>query len=168
MNVLQCVCLYMSNYTERAQPGLRRMFSDMRKITMIVVHCSANREGCTLRMADIDRYHRSLGWKGCGYHYVIPTDGSIERGRCVDEVGAHCRCHNRHSIGVCYVGGLAADGVTPMDTRTREQKVALRLLLEDLMGRFPKALILGHCDLDPHKPCCPGFDVVKEFRDLMT
>ena len=32
----------------------------MRKISMIVVHCSANKEGSTLRMADIDRYHRSL------------------------------------------------------------------------------------------------------------
>ena len=43
----------------------------MRTITLIVVHCSANKAGSTIRMADIDRYHRSLGWKGCGYHYVI-------------------------------------------------------------------------------------------------
>ena len=53
----------------------------MRKISLIIVHCSANREGSALRMADIDRYHRSLGWKGCGYHYVIPVDGTIEQGR---------------------------------------------------------------------------------------
>lgn len=46
----------------------------MRSITLIVVHCSANRAGSALRLADIDRHHRSLGWKGCGYHYVIPTD----------------------------------------------------------------------------------------------
>lgn len=49
----------------------------MRKITIIVVHCTANRAGSALRMADIDRYHRLLGWRGCGYHYVIPTDGTI-------------------------------------------------------------------------------------------
>ena len=53
----------------------------MRNITFIVIHCSANSEGSKLRMSDIDRYHRSLGWNGCGYHYVIPTDGTIERGR---------------------------------------------------------------------------------------
>ena len=131
----------------------------MRKITLIIVHCSANREGSKLRMADIDRYHRSLGWKGCGYHYVIPTDGTIEAGREEERIGAHCRNHNRHSIGVCYIGGLAADGVTPKDTRTRAQKLALKRLLEDLHQRYPKALILGHCDLEPMKPDCPGFKV---------
>lgn len=130
----------------------------MRTITLIIVHCSANKEGSTLRMADIDRYHRSLGWKGCGYHYVIPTDGTIEVGRPEEQVGAHCKNHNRHSIGVCYIGGLAADGKTPKDTRTAEQKRALSLLLDDLHRRYPKALILGHCDLDPMKPCCPGFN----------
>ena len=112
-----------------------------------------------MRMADIDRYHKSLGWKGCGYHYVIPTDGTIEVGRPEEMVGAHCKNHNRHSIGVCYIGGLAADGKTSKDTRTAEQKRALSLLLDDLHRRYPKALILGHSDLDPMKPCCPGFDV---------
>ena len=136
----------------------------MRTITLIIVHCSANREGSKLRLADIDRYHKSLGWKGCGYHYVIPTDGTIEVGRPEEMVGAHCKNHNRHSIGVCYIGGLAADGKTPKDTRTEEQRRALRLLLDDLHRRYPKALILGHCDLDPMKPCCPGFDVNWELR----
>ena len=136
----------------------------MRTITLIIVHCSANREGSKLRLADIDRYHKSLGWKGCGYHYVIPTDGTIEVGRPEEMVGAHCKNHNRHSIGVCYIGGLAADGKTPKDTRTAEQKRALRLLLDDLHRRYPKALILGHSDLDPMKPCCPGFDVNGERR----
>lgn len=136
----------------------------MRTITLIIVHCSANREGSKLRLADIDRYHKSLGWKGCGYHYVIPTDGTIEVGRPEEMVGAHCKNHNRHSIGVCYIGGLAADGKTPKDTRTAEQKRALKLLLDDLHRRYPKALILGHCDLDPMKPCCPGFDFNGERR----
>ncbi len=135
-----------------------------RKITLIVVHCSANREGSPLRLADIDRYHRSLGWQGCGYHYVIPTDGAIERGRPLERVGAHCRNHNRHSVGVCYIGGLTADG-KPADTRTAAQRKALRLLLERLHQQYPEALIVGHRDLDPRK-ACPCFDVVSEFADL--
>ena len=132
----------------------------MRTITLIVVHCTANRVGSVLRMADIDRYHRSLGWRGCGYHYVIPTDGTIERGRPEAQIGAHCKNHNRHSIGVAYVGGLAEDGKTPCDTRTEAQKSALKRLLSELHKRYPKALIVGHSDLDPHKPFCPGFSVV--------
>ena len=85
----------------------------MRTITLIVVHCTANKAGSTLRVKDIDRYHRSLGWKGCGYHYVIPTDGTIEKGRAEDLVGAHCKNHNKHSIGVAYVGGLDGMGRLP-------------------------------------------------------
>ena len=139
----------------------------MRTITLIVVHCTANRAGSALRMADIDRYHRSLGWRGCGYHYVVPIDGAIERGRPEMQIGAHCKNHNSHSIGVAYVGGLAADGKTPCDTRTDAQKRALVRLLSELHKRYPKALIVGNSDLDPHKLCCPIFDVVSEYRKLL-
>ena len=136
----------------------------MRTITLIIVHCSANRAGSALRMADIDSYHCSLGWIGCGYHYVIPTDGTIEPGRPEEMVGAHCKNHNRHSIGVCYIGGLSADG-KPADTRTDAQRIALRNLLERLRRRYPDALIVGHRDLDPQK-VCPCFDVANEYHDL--
>ena len=136
----------------------------MRTITLIIVHCSANRAGSALRMADIDSYHRSLGWIGCGYHYVIPTDGTIEPGRPDEMVGAHCKNHNRHSIGVCYIGGLSKDG-KPADTRTDAQRIALRNLLEQLHRRYPDALIVGHRDLDPQK-ACPCFDVANEYHDL--
>ena len=136
----------------------------MRTITLIIVHCSANRAGSALRMADIDSYHRSLGWIGCGYHYVIPTDGTIEPGRPDEMVGAHCKNHNRHSIGVCYIGGLSKDG-KPADTRTDAQRIVLRNLLEQLHRRYPDALIVGHRDLDPQK-VCPCFDVANEYHDL--
>ena len=136
----------------------------MRTITLIIVHCSANKAGSALRMADIDGYHRSLDWIGCGYHYVIPTDGTIEPGRPEEMVGAHCRNHNRHSIGVCYIGGLSKDG-QPTDTRTEAQRLALRRLLEDLHRRYPQALIVGHRDLEPNK-ACPCFNTVAEYRDL--
>lgn len=136
----------------------------MRTITLIIVHCSANRAGSTLRMADIDRYHRSLGWIGCGYHYVIPTGGTIEPGRPEEMTGAHCKRHNRHSIGICYIGGLSADG-KPADTRTDAQRTALRNLLEQLHERYPEALIVGHRNLEPQK-ACPCFDAVREYHDL--
>ncbi len=144
--------------------GRSRRERVMRNVTLIVVHCSANRAGSALRLRDIDRYHRSLGWKGCGYHFVIPADGAVEEGRPLSQVGSHCRGHNSHSIGVCYVGGLDAQG-NPADTRTPAQRVALRKLLERLHRKYPKAVIVGHRDLDGHK-ACPCFDVVREYRDL--
>ena len=136
----------------------------MRTITHIIVHCSANKAGSALRMADIDRIHRTQnGWNGCGYHYVIPTDGTIECGRPEQLPGAHCRGHNRHSIGVCYIGGLAPDGHTPADTRTPAQRRALALLIRQLRTRYPTARVVGHCDLDPRKPHCPGFPAAGEY-----
>lgn len=99
-----------------------------------------------------------------GYHYVIPTDGTVEAGRDKAEVGAHCKNHNRHSIGVCYIGGLSADG-KPMDTRTEAQRIALRKLLEALHRKYPSALIVGHRDLNPQK-ACPCFDAAGEYSDL--
>lgn len=137
----------------------------MRMITLIIVHCSANRADSDCRAADIDRLHRARGWNACGYHYVIPTDGTLERGRPEEKTGAHCRNHNAHSIGVCYVGGLAKDGRTPVDTRNGRQKDTLDRLLTELHRRYPEALIVGHRDLDPQK-ACPCFDAVKEYERL--
>lgn len=130
---------------------------------MIIIHCSGNDAGSKLRCKDIDRYHRSLGWNGCGYHYVIPTDGELEVGRPEEIMGAHCKNHNRHSIGVCYIGGLRNN--KPSDTRTMEQKAMLRALLEELHKAYPNAIIVGHHDLNPKKSC-PCFNAVREYSDL--
>ena len=138
----------------------------MRKIKEIIVHCSATAEGKDFGAKDIDLWHKAQGWDCIGYHYVVKLDGTVESGRPIEKVGAHCKGHNSHSIGVCYVGGLASDGRTPKDTRTVEQKDALRRLLTELHRRHPKALIVGHADLDRRKPCCPGFDVIKEYHSI--
>lgn len=42
----------------------------MRKVNLIVVHCTATPEGRDVTVADIDRMHRAKGWKCIGYHYV--------------------------------------------------------------------------------------------------
>ena len=137
----------------------------MRIITLIIIHCSAVGPGQQSSAADIDRWHRQRGWKnGCGYHYVIRRDGSIETGRPLAMVGAHCLNHNKHSIGICYEGGLDIHG-QPADTRTEAQKAAMRQLLEQLHARFPKAIITGHNVFNPMK-ACPCFDASAEYKDL--
>lgn len=135
----------------------------MRTVTLIVVHCSAVRPWQRSSAADIDGWHRDKGWSGIGYHYVVRRDGTVERGRPPERVGAHCRGHNRHSIGVCYEGGLNAQGVAE-DTRTPAQRAALRVLIEQLHRDYPHALIVGHHTLDPTKEC-PCFDC-SEYSDL--
>ena len=136
----------------------------MRNINLIIVHCSATPEGRNVSVADIDRWHKAKGWNGIGYHHVVDLDGTVEPGRPESEVGAHCLKHNKNSIGVVYVGGLASDGKTPKDTRTPQQKAALVKLLTELKRRYPNATIHGHRDFAAK--ACPSFDATKEYKDI--
>ena len=133
----------------------------MRQIDDIIVHCTATAEGREASVQEIDRWHRARGWKCIGYHWVVGLDGTVHKGRAETDAGAHCKGHNAHSIGVCYVGGLASDGKTPKDTRTAAQRTALRKLVKELQARYPNAALHGHRDYAAK--ACPCFDVHKDL-----
>lgn len=135
------------------------------KIRYIIVHCTATTAGRDFHVADVRRWHQSKGWIDIGYHYLIALDGTIEPGRSESQIGAHCAGLNSCSLGVCYVGGLAADGRTPADTRTTAQKAALRALLARLKKKYPNARILAHHHFNKAK-ACPCFDADHEYEDL--
>ena len=133
-----------------------------RKITEIIVHCSATPEGKHYTVEDIRKWHKAQGWSDAGYHYLVYLDGSIHNGRDVDIVGAHCTNHNSHSIGVCYIGGVAKDGKTPKDTRTEEQKESIIYLLKELKKLYPDAEIYGHNNFA--NKACPSFNARDEYK----
>ncbi|KAB4410553.1 N-acetylmuramoyl-L-alanine amidase, partial [Bacteroides thetaiotaomicron] len=113
----------------------------MRTITLIIIHCSATPEGKNLSAEACRQDHiRHRGFRDIGYHFYITRDGEIHPGRSLEKVGAHCRNHNAHSIGICYEGGLDANGQAK-DTRTLAQRGALLALLRELKKKFPEALI---------------------------
>ena len=104
-----------------------------------MVHCSATREGHALTPEALEAEHRRRGFRTTGYHYYIRRDGTV-LGTCSLELpGAHCRGHNKYSVGICYEGGLDAMG-NPKDTRTPEQRSALRLLVHQLLKQFRNAV----------------------------
>lgn len=130
----------------------------MRTITLIIIHCSATPEGRSLSFEECRRDHiMHRHFRDIGYHFYITRDGIVHDGRPIEKVGAHCEGHNSHSIGICYEGGLDANG-KPADTRTEAQRKALKSLVERMHRLFPKALIVGHHDLNPRK-ACPCFKV---------
>lgn len=138
----------------------------MQCVNYIVIHCSATRTTQDYTPEQLVRDHRARGFRTAGYHFYIRKSGIISQHRRLLEVGAHCRPWNRCSIGICYEGGLTADGV-PADTRTRQQCEQLRLLLMKLRKLFPKARIAGHRDLPNTVPKeCPCFDASHEYRDI--
>lgn len=134
----------------------------MRNINEIIIHCTATPEGREVSVAEIDSWHRKRGFDGCGYHYVIHLDGTVDAGRPLDKVGAHCKGHNLRSIGIAYVGGLDKDG-KPKDTRTDAQKKSLRQIVLHFLDYFSDATVHGHREFAPKD--CPCFDVQAEFGD---
>lgn len=115
----------------------------MRRITEIIIHCSATPEGKDFTVDDIRRWHLARNFADIGYHYVIYRDGSVHKGRAENIAGAHCLGHNANSMGICYIGGVAKDGKTPKDTRTPQQKQALRQLVQQLQFVYPHERCMG-------------------------
>lgn len=147
----------------------------MRKINYLIIHCSATSEDKPYTVADLQADHLLRGFHGIGYHYYIRRDGTVVNTRPIALVGAHLKGYNAHSIGICYEGGLDANG-HPKDTRTPEQRTAMRLLVWQLLRRFRgEVRICGHRDLSPDlngngkiEPeewvkQCPCFEVGKEL-----
>lgn len=150
-------------------------------IDAIVIHCSATREGQDVRAADIDKWHKERGFAMIGYNYVIDLDGKVEVGRPLSMDGAHCNTkglsgkpYNKHSVGICYVGGLDKNG-NAKDTRTEAQKNAMRELIDSLMDKYPIIEVIGHRDASPDQngdgqitknewlKVCPCFEVRAEY-----
>ena len=94
-------------------------------IRYIVVHCSATRADHPYPVEALERDHIARGFRGAGYHFYIRRSGVIHPLRPLERIGAHALGYNRCSWGVCYEGGLDDMG-HPADTRTAEQRTALR------------------------------------------
>lgn len=136
----------------------------MREINKIIVHCSATREGENFEVAEIRKWHLARGFNDIGYHFYIDLYGEIHKGRDISKIGAHCKGHNRNSIGICYCGGVEADGKTPKDTRYDCQKESLIAVLRTLKAMYPNAVIHSHNDFA--NKACPSFNATEEYEDL--
>ena len=136
-------------------------------VSYIIIHCTATRETQDYTPEQLKHDHMQRGFIDVGYHFYIRKDGSVTQHRRLNEVGAHCRPFNRCSIGVCYEGGLDANG-KPKDTRTIAQRGSLVKLLIELKQKFPKAAIRGHNEMPGAIPKeCPNFRPSTEFAFLM-
>lgn len=134
--------------------------TEKRLINLIVVHTAQTKPSMDyVDAAWIDHIHRTeKKFNSIGYHHVIKRDGTLERGRPHDNIGAHVRGYNSDSIGICMAGGLSEDGEHFVDNYTSEQMNTLYNLITEMLKAYPEAELRGHRDLDSHK-ACPCFDV---------
>jgi N-acetyl-anhydromuramyl-L-alanine amidase AmpD len=148
----------------------------MRKIDTIIIHATASRDGIHQTVDQIRQMHiKERGFSDIGYHYIIYLDGTINQGRNIESIGAHCTGHNKTSIGIAYVGGTDKDG-KPKDTRTPEQKEALKIIVNNLVKEYGIKIVKGHRDFSPDLDgdgnierfewikSCPCFEVSEEFN----
>lgn len=117
----------------------------------IIVHHTGAEEKNT---AQIRSYHRRLGWRDIGYHFVIEKNGLLVPGRVQSERGAHCVAGgmNAQALGVALIGNFEQRRPHP------EQLATLRELLSRLMRehRIPAARVLGHGEVNGAATLCPG------------
>lgn len=140
-----------------------------RRIDQIVIHCSATGPEFDIGVDEIRALHVShesvlvpwdegklagRGWNDVGYHYVVRRNGDWETGRPEETPGAHVKGWNKHSIGVCLVGGRNGDV-----NYTKEQWSQLARLVKILEDTHPHATVMGHRDFPGVWKTCPNFDV---------
>ena len=133
----------------------------------IVIHCAATRPEQDIGVKEIRKWHLARKFKDVGYHFVIRRSGEVERGRAIDEVGAHVVGYNHCSIGICLVGGIDED-LRPADNFTPVQMRALGELLAHLTAVYPSAIVVGHRDFNGVAKACPCFNAGKWWRVAKT
>jgi len=130
----------------------------MRELNKIIIHCSDTYSRMDVGVKEIDKWHKDRGFSEIGYHFVIKRDGTTERGRDIEKIGAHCKEQNNDSIGICVIGGKSEMG-TPEDNFAFRQIVATRNLITYLRLIFPEIKeISPHSEYSNYKTC-PNFDI---------
>ncbi len=145
----------------------------MRKITEIIVHCTATRadwwagKRTSEKVREIKRWHvtpkpEGRGWSDIGYHFLIDRDGTIAKGRDIARDGAHVQGRNAGTIGISLFGGHGSSETDRFEEHfTPEQDAALRNLIADLREQFGNVPVTGH-NQDAAK-ACPGFNAPAWF-----
>lgn len=148
----------------------------MAKLQYLVIHCTATPEGREVSAADIRRWHTSpapagRGWKQVGYTDLFHLNGRVERlvanneDANVDpwEITNGAAGYNSISRHIVYAGGCDAS-MNPKDTRTAEQKEALKKYVLDFHTRHPSVKIVGHNQLAAK--ACPSFNVAAWLLEI--
>lgn len=133
--------------------GLEFGYLEPRDVTdQIVIHHTGNPTDDDLSAEEIHESHKAQGWSGIGYHFVIRKDGTIERGRPMDTIGAHAYGENSHTIGIHVCGNFEIAEPTP------EQIESCAILVGWLTEKYELEVdenhVVGHRDLMP--TACPG------------
>ena len=140
--------------------------SNLGPVKYLTIHCAATPEGRHVDAATISAWDKAK-FGQTSYHWVVEIDGNKVQTLKDDQKGAHVGKANTGNIGVCYVGGMDKAMNAPKDTRTREQKIALRTLIRTYQDRYPGIIVRGHRDWPGVSKACPSFSVADWLKNGM-
>lgn len=127
----------------------------------IIIHFTETAEFQNFDINKVREWHIQRGFSDIGYHFLIKLDGTVQIGRQIDLIGAHCHGENYDSVGICYVGGKCHDG-TLGDTRTLEQIKSIETVIAFVRSVYGYIPCFGHNDFS--KKVCPGYNVKNEHN----
>lgn len=136
--------------------------AELGPVKYLTIHCAATPEGRDVKAMEINKWDIAK-FGQISYHIIVELDGTIVRSLSDTQLGAHVGKHNTGNIGICYVGGMDKDMKRAKDTRTREQKKALRTLVATFRDRYPGIIVRGHRDWPGVKKDCPSFNAIGEY-----
>jgi len=99
----------------------------------IIIH-HALKKTCSIQ--DVHNWHLNNGWAGCGYHYFIKKDGTIQKGRNEEWNGVHTKGKNLESIGICLEGCYQDYGKQTDYKAPEAQLKSLITLTKDIQNRY--------------------------------
>lgn len=130
---------------------------DLSEISYYVLHHSAG----TGDVYKIQREHLGRGFADIGYHFYITRKGNCYAGRPIEYVGAHCKGHNRDTIGICLEGDFRR--VNP----TKEQLKTTVKLIEYLDDKLECC-----CEIVNHRDfcatLCPVIDLAQSVTEIIN
>ncbi len=116
----------------------------------------------------VDEWHKNRGFAGIGYHFLVLKTGTVEVGRPLNIIGAHCYASRRNiiSIGIALVGNFELQQVP------YNQLISTAKLTEKLMTLFKMKKIEDielHREVPGARTLCPGkFFPKKDFLNLIN
>lgn len=145
-----------------------------KELDYYMLHCLATEAGKPFFGKDVLYWHTApkpigRGWKRGGYSDLILLDGEVENlypyndNHIVEEweITNGAFGYNSRTRHLAYVGGLLNG--KPHDTRTKDQKYAMYIKINEALIAKPDLIILGHNQISGKN--CPAFDVPAQLRE---
>lgn len=112
-------------------------------------HLILHHAGASVVSAEgIHAYHKSLGWAGIAYHFLVRKDGSVYAGRPIGMMGGHTKDWNYCSVGVCFEGNFDEEYMTDRQLEAGQE------LISEICAKYPGIIAGRHSDYG--QTACPG------------